>query len=93
MALKLAGNDFNSSIQSTKSFGNPMVMDKLITSLEIDQYGSNFSREAFDPKGFPAEGFYDELAADILRKRDERRGEAREFVSSGYQGGNSQVKK
>jgi hypothetical protein len=96
MALKLAGNNFNSSIENSNSFGNHTIMDKLITNLSIDQYGSNYPKEVFDPHGFPAEGFYDELAADIKRKLDERRPE-REFVSSKYQvegvRGVSEVKK
>jgi hypothetical protein len=85
MALKLAGNNFNYSIESTKSFGNPLILDTLITNLDIYQHGSNFPKEVFDPQGIPAQGFYDELAADVLRRRDRKSGSDREFVSSGYQ--------
>ena len=36
-------------------------MSKLIEFLNVDEIGSNYSKDSFDPHGFPAELYYDQI--------------------------------
>ena len=43
------GRYFNDSLEHTRAFQNPAIMEKLIDYLGLDQYGSNFDKEIYDP--------------------------------------------
>lgn len=44
------GKDFNSSIQSGREYRNPRICEKLIEVFNIKEYGTNFSKDRFDPE-------------------------------------------
>ena len=46
------GLDANESIKQKKSYRNPSIYQKLIDFLDIDEMGSNFPKDVFDPKKF-----------------------------------------
>ena len=54
--------DFNTSIQKRKSFKDPGMYKILLSFLNLDEYGSNFSKGLFDPTGWREESFYDNLS-------------------------------
>lgn len=42
------------SIRRNKEFGNPHILDKVVEHFHIDQFGSNFRKDVFDPKEITA---------------------------------------
>lgn len=56
------GLDLLGSIQRKKDFRNPSMYEKLIVHCDIDELGSNFPSEIYDPHEFRKEDHYDELA-------------------------------
>ena len=56
---KSSGKTFNSNLISKKDFGNPHLLSKVVKHLGIDEMGSNFPKDKFDPKGYPEEAFYE----------------------------------
>jgi len=56
------GLDLLGSIQRKKTFRNPSIYEKLLVHCDIDELGSNFPSEIFDPHAFRKEDYYDELA-------------------------------
>ncbi|TPX37503.1 hypothetical protein SmJEL517_g00724 [Synchytrium microbalum] len=71
MNLKLNGMHFNTRLTKTHAFRNPSIMSKMIEFQGLDEYGSNFPKDMFDPHGFPPEAFVDELEK-AQRTRAER---------------------
>jgi hypothetical protein len=59
--LRRNGTSFNGALMNNKGFRNPSIMNKLIEFLELDEYGSNYPKEEYDPRGFPPESFLEEL--------------------------------
>ncbi|KAJ3117700.1 hypothetical protein HK098_006130 [Nowakowskiella sp. JEL0407] len=43
------------------AFRNPALLEKLRDFLDLDEYGSNYERNVWDPDGFLPEMFFDEL--------------------------------
>ncbi|KAH6575463.1 hypothetical protein BASA50_005494 [Batrachochytrium salamandrivorans] len=62
LELRSRGVYLNDRLVSTHAFRNPSIMRKLIEFLELDEIGSNFSIQAYNPHGFPPEAFYKDLA-------------------------------
>lgn len=84
MRMKQQGFDTNREIQNLTSFRNPSIYEKLIQMHHIDEKGSNFPLEVYDPHIWGKESFFDEL--DKAQKKDmERREKERktkiEFIS------------
>lgn len=50
------------SLQNRKDLRNPSIYEKLVDYSAIDETGSNFPPEMFDPSRFGPSSFYDELA-------------------------------
>ena len=46
------GYDFNKIIRNKKSYRNPSIYSKLIDYFEIEEGGSNFPKDVFDPKAY-----------------------------------------
>ncbi|VDM21335.1 unnamed protein product [Hydatigera taeniaeformis] len=65
------GFDPNSVIQDNKAFRNPSIYKKLISFLDIDEKGTNFSSDVFNPYRWDANSFYDKLA-EIQNREVER---------------------
>ncbi|CAG8597093.1 11371_t:CDS:2, partial [Racocetra fulgida] len=69
-SLSKKGVHFNENLLKNKAFRNPHIYNKLVEFVELDEIGSNFDREIFDPYGFPSEAFADQLAQKkILEER------------------------
>ncbi|KAH9518804.1 SAP30-binding protein [Bulinus truncatus] len=60
--------DLNRVIQNKKNFRNPSIYEKLIDYCHIDEKGTNFPPEIYDPHLWGKESFYDEL--DKIQRRD-----------------------
>ncbi|XP_015929623.1 SAP30-binding protein isoform X2 [Parasteatoda tepidariorum] len=83
---KKNGKDMNASIQKRKDFRNPSIYEKLISFCNIDEQGTNYPPEAYDPHCWGPESFYEELAKrqkEEMDKRDKERKDRTkvEFIS------------
>ncbi|OQR76138.1 SAP30-binding protein-like [Tropilaelaps mercedesae] len=56
------GANLVDNIQRKKTFRNPSIYEKLIVHCDIDELGSNFPPNVFDPHGFAKESYYEELS-------------------------------
>uniref|UniRef100_A0A671PI38 SAP30 binding protein n=1 Tax=Sinocyclocheilus anshuiensis TaxID=1608454 RepID=A0A671PI38_9TELE len=60
---KLHGDfDTNSHIQKKKEFRNPSIYEKLIQFCGIDELGTNYPKDMFDPHGWSEDSYYEALA-------------------------------
>lgn len=55
------GKTFNGNLVSKKDFGNPYLLSTIVSMFEIDENGSNFPADKFDPSRYPPGAFYDKL--------------------------------
>lgn len=82
----------NEHLQSNKAFRNPRIYAKLVEFIDLDEIGSNFDKETFDPHGFPKESYIDGLL-EAQRQYAEEKAAAQQnrtnisFVSSTSTGG------
>ncbi|KAI8784035.1 SAP30-binding protein [Biomphalaria glabrata] len=60
--------DLNRAIQNKKNFRNPSIYEKLIDYCHIDEKGTNFPPEIYDPHIWGKDSYYDEL--DKIQRRD-----------------------
>ncbi|XP_023939420.1 SAP30-binding protein-like [Bicyclus anynana] len=56
------GLDMNKIIQEKKNFRNPSIYEKLIQFCDINELGTNYPPEIYDPLRWGKESYYDELA-------------------------------
>ncbi|KAH0696998.1 hypothetical protein KY290_014431 [Solanum tuberosum] len=87
---KTAGRSFNAEVRNRKEYRNPDFLLHSVTYQDIDQIGSCFSKDVFDPHGYDKSDFYDEIEADSKREMDRREQERRrspkvDFISGGTQ--------
>ncbi|XP_069687474.1 SAP30-binding protein isoform X1 [Periplaneta americana] len=80
------GLDMNHVIQQRKDFRNPSIYEKLIQFCSINEFGTNYPAQAYDPLRWGKESFYEELArvqkAEMDRREKERKDKTKvEFVS------------
>ncbi|XP_063075523.1 SAP30-binding protein isoform X2 [Engraulis encrasicolus] len=54
--------DTNSAIQKRKDFRNPSIYEKLIQFCGIDELGTNYPKDMFDPHGWSEDSYYEALA-------------------------------
>ncbi|XP_023692608.1 SAP30-binding protein isoform X1 [Paramormyrops kingsleyae] len=60
---KLHGDfDTNRHIQNKKEFRNPSIYEKLIQFCGIDELGTNYPKDMFDPHGWSEDSYYEALA-------------------------------
>ncbi|KAK3540066.1 hypothetical protein QTP70_025387, partial [Hemibagrus guttatus] len=60
---KLHGDfDTNNHIQKKKEFRNPSIYEKLIQFCGIDELGTNYPKDMFDPHGWSEDSYYESLA-------------------------------
>nr|KAG5694020.1 hypothetical protein BaRGS_002474 [Batillaria attramentaria] len=86
MRMKQVGFDPNREIQRLTSFRNPSIYEKLIQQFKIDEKGSNFPLDVYNPHMWSKESFYDELdkaqKKDMERREKERKEKTKiEFIS------------
>ncbi|PSN36385.1 hypothetical protein C0J52_14453 [Blattella germanica] len=80
------GLDMNHVIQQRKDFRNPSIYEKLIQFCSINEFGTNYPAQAYDPLRWGKESYYEELArvqkAEMDRREKERKDKTKvEFVS------------
>ncbi|XP_039428156.1 SAP30-binding protein-like [Corvus cornix cornix] len=56
------GMDMNYMIQRKKEFCNPSLYEKLIQFCSIDEIGTNYPKDMFDPHGWSEDSYYEALA-------------------------------
>ncbi|NWV99842.1 S30BP protein, partial [Machaerirhynchus nigripectus] len=59
---KKEGMDMNHMIQRKKAFHNPSLYEKLIQFCSIDEIGTNYPKDIFDPHGWSEDSYYEALA-------------------------------
>ncbi|KAK1881057.1 SAP30-binding protein [Dissostichus eleginoides] len=91
---KLQGDfDTNNHIQKKKEFRNPSIYEKLIQFCSIDELGTNYPKDMFDPHGWSEDSYYEGLAKsqkvemDKLEKAKKERTKI-EFVTGTKKGNN-----
>lgn len=52
----------NEHVQRKKDFRNPSIYEKLVNYCSIDEYGTNYPRNLFNPSSWGVESYYDALA-------------------------------
>ncbi|CAG8483840.1 8423_t:CDS:2 [Ambispora leptoticha] len=72
LQLKEQGVLFNENLLKSKAFRNPHIYSKLVEFIELDEIGSNFPKDVFDPYGFPREMYADKLAETQRKITEER---------------------
>lgn len=87
---KTTGRSFNAEVRNRKEYRNPDFLLHSVTYQDIDQIGSCFSKEVFDPHGYDKSDFYDEIEADAKREMERREQERKrspkvDFISGGTQ--------
>ncbi|XP_076027930.1 SAP30-binding protein isoform X2 [Genypterus blacodes] len=92
---KLHGDfDTNNHIQKKKEFRNPSIYEKLIQFCGIDELGTNYPKDMFDPHGWSEDSYYESLAKaqkvemDKLEKAKKERTKI-EFVTGTKKGTNA----
>ncbi|XP_069012293.1 SAP30-binding protein isoform X2 [Embiotoca jacksoni] len=91
---KLHGDfDTNNHIQKKKEFRNPSIYEKLIQFCSIDELGTNYPKDMFNPHGWSEDSYYEALAKaqkvemDKLEKAKKERTKI-EFVTGTKKGTN-----
>lgn len=92
LAYKRAGKSFNVDLRNRKDYRNPDFLQHAVRYQDIDQIGTCFSKEVFDPHGYDKSDYYDEIEADMKReieRKDQERKKSQkvEFVAGGTQPG------
>ncbi|KAK1426073.1 hypothetical protein QVD17_14741 [Tagetes erecta] len=85
---KKTGRSFNSEVRNRKEYRNPDFLLHAVTYQDIDQIGSCFSKDVFDPHGYDKADYYDEIEADIKREAERKEQERKknqkiEFLPGG----------
>ncbi|KAL1367636.1 hypothetical protein AAHE18_02G066000 [Arachis hypogaea] len=58
---KKAGKSFNAEVRNRKNYRNPDFLLHAVRYQEIDQIGSCFSKDVFDPHGYDSSDLFDEI--------------------------------
>lgn len=87
---KKTGRSFNSEVRNRKEYRNPDFLLHAVTYQDIDQIGSCFSKDVFDPHGYDKSDYYDEIEADLKRELERKEQEKKksqkiDFLSGGTQ--------
>ncbi|KAJ7296290.1 hypothetical protein O6H91_Y132700 [Diphasiastrum complanatum] len=90
LQMKNQGRSFNKDLRCSKGYRNPDFLQRAVRYQGIDQIGSCFKKEIFDPHGYDATDFYDALAVqqrrELEKKEQERKQSQRvDFVRGGVQ--------
>ena len=72
------GYDLTAMIERRKDFRNPSIYEKLIAYCGIDELGTNYPPELYNPHKWGPEAYYDELAKKQKEEMDRKEKEKRE---------------
>ncbi|XP_048321236.2 protein bfr2 [Ziziphus jujuba] len=89
---KKAGKSFNAEVRNRKDYRNPDFLLHAVRYQDIDQIGSCFRKDVFDPHGYDKSDYYEEIEADMRREMDRKEQERKknqkvDFISGGSQAG------
>ncbi|XP_045595044.1 SAP30-binding protein [Procambarus clarkii] len=76
--VRRGNKDYNAMIQNNKEFRNPGIYEKLIDLLQLDEMGTNYPLDMFDPHSWGKESYYDELARVQKEEMDKREKERKD---------------
>ncbi|KAH3765568.1 HCNGP-like protein [Pelomyxa schiedti] len=82
---KKQGASLSASLRRTKHFNNPTILDKLIEYHEIDQIGTNYPKEVFDPHRFEEADHYDAISSKQAEAERAREQAAKNRTSIDFQ--------
>ncbi|KAH9321128.1 hypothetical protein KI387_015767 [Taxus chinensis] len=90
LTLKNAGRSFNEELRNSKGYRNPDFLQRAVKYQEIDQIGSCFRKDIFDPHGYDPSDYYDALALELKREFERREQEKKksqrvDFAHGGVQ--------
>ncbi|CAH2034282.1 unnamed protein product [Thlaspi arvense] len=90
LSLKKMGKSFNSEVRNRKEYRNPDFLVHAVSYQDIDQTGSCFSKDVFDPNGYDPSDFCDAIEVDMKNERERKEQESKknqklDFVSVGTQ--------
>ncbi|KAL7618330.1 hypothetical protein Lser_V15G04072 [Lactuca serriola] len=85
---KKTNRSFNSEVRNRKEYRNPDFLTHAVTYQNIDEIGSCFSIDVFNPHGYDKADFYDEIEADLKREAERKEQEKKknhkiDFLSAG----------
>ncbi|CAA2996228.1 transcriptional regulator family [Olea europaea subsp. europaea] len=89
---KTTGRSFNSEVRNRKQYRNPDFLLHAVTYQDIDQIGSCFSKDVFNPHGYDKRDFYDGIEADMRcemerKEQEKKKNQKADFISGGSQPG------
>ena len=58
LSLKKIGRSFNAEVRNRKDYRNPDFLLHAVRYQDIDQIGSCFSKDVFDPHGYDQSDYY-----------------------------------
>lgn len=61
LAYQRAGKSFNTDLRNRKDYRNPDFLLHAVTYQRIDQIGTCFSKDVFDPHGYDPSDYYDTI--------------------------------
>lgn len=76
--MKYTQMDMNRVIQERKEFRNPSIYEKLIQFCDINEFGTNYPPEIYDPQQWGTESYYEELAKTQKVEMDRREKERKD---------------
>lgn len=80
--------DMNRTIQQRKEFRNPSIYEKLIQFCSINEFGTNYPPEIYDPIRWGPESYYEELAkvqkAEMDRREKERKEKTKVVLKTSF---------
>uniref|UniRef100_A0A336KB27 CSON004348 protein n=1 Tax=Culicoides sonorensis TaxID=179676 RepID=A0A336KB27_CULSO len=85
--MKTNNLDMNKIIQERKEFRNPSIYEKLIQFCDINELGTNYPPEIYDPSHFGKESYYEELARVQKIEMDKLEKQKKEQVTIVVTGG------
>ncbi|XP_042434389.1 uncharacterized protein LOC122020499 isoform X2 [Zingiber officinale] len=83
-AYKRAGKSFNADLRNRKDYRNPDFLQHAVSYQDIDQIGTCFSKDVFDPHGYDKSDYVDEIEND-MRREAERKKRQGDSVAGGRQ--------
>ncbi|KAI7894218.1 HCNGP-like protein-domain-containing protein [Mucor mucedo] len=72
LSLRASGHRLNNHLQHNKAFRNPRIYARLVDFVEVDEFGSNFDKNDFDPNGFSKELYIDGILETQKKQAEEK---------------------
>ncbi|GAB2231328.1 hypothetical protein Droror1_Dr00010334 [Drosera rotundifolia] len=90
LELKRLGKNFNTEVRNRKGYRNPDFLQHAVNYQGVDEIGSCFSKDVFDPHGYDASDYHEAIEADMKREmerkaQEKKKNQKLEFVSGGTQ--------